>query len=256
MKYLKKIFESNSDKNLESILDTFVGVSDEYGEPKIIKGPKGSYTLSWKVLDLKLKTLLIDVVDLVQNKIKYNYDQYVKLTGIQHYLIPAKGRLNFKYDILSELVPSRDSGTSVGVIFLNIVLVPKGEGFIHKFENGVLYLNKKAIEEFLSVDGNKVNISLEEGVHRVEPGYIAVGNLPHWMRDTEFLLRLENFMGTRPNLDRLDEFINYLSNEMIAKKVSDEDSPFDFIYGRNWNIVAPIKELRILNQANVSIVLV
>ena len=166
MKYLKKIFEAKSQKNskeLDSILDTFIGLEDVYGEPEVesLEGEeKGGYLLSWtigpaKILDdlsSNMKKALhvpkfMDVNNYVEEYTKI-FEIYEKFMKIKDDLLSAKGRLSPKFQMAATTTYDEDWQ----LLLLQIKLIPKIEKteLVNKIKGKKIYLNKIQFENLLN----------------------------------------------------------------------------------------------------------
>lgn len=141
MKYLKKIFESFEELSKEEILDNFLSINDELGEPTINTSKYGKLTkwkISWKFVNLSHLQPLKKVVDIVKN-----LDEVI--IDIQS----AASRFE-DYDINISLSEQ-----------LTIEITPKESGdinfeFIINYDFRVLNLNKGEIERFFRSKGINV----------------------------------------------------------------------------------------------------
>lgn len=166
MKYLKKIFEAKSQKNskeLESILDTFIGLEDVYGEPEVesLEGEeKGGYLLSWtigpaNILDELSRNMNTDdhepnFMD-VNNYVKVYteiFEIYEKFMKIKDDLLSAKGRLSPKFQMAATTTYDEDWE----LLLLQIKVIPNFETteLVDKIEGKKIYLNKIQFENLLN----------------------------------------------------------------------------------------------------------
>lgn len=166
MKYLKKIFEAKSQKNskeLDSILDTFIGLEDVYGEPEVesLEGEeKGGYLLSWtigpaNILDELSRNMNTDdhepnFMD-VNNYVKVYteiFEIYEKFMKIKDDLLSAEGRLSPKFQMAATTTYDEDWE----LLLLQIKVIPTFETskLVDKIEGQKIYLNKIQFENLLN----------------------------------------------------------------------------------------------------------
>lgn len=170
MKHLKKIFESQKDKELEMILNTFVGVSDAFGEPRVesqsyLRTGKLTYELSWVVLEEIGSTGWIEVDHLVNTNIRKIFNNSNLLIGIKDDLLSAKGRLssNFKMDVCFK----NNLNLTLSVRLMPVKVLPVSN-FLNRLENDTLYFNKADIENFFSKEIPNIEVRASNQPHQFD----------------------------------------------------------------------------------------
>lgn len=141
MKHLKRIFESFEEITKEDIIDNFISISDELGEPRINSSKYGKLTkwkISWHFTNLQH----LQPLDEIANRIK-NLGELI-------------------VDMQSAASRFEDYNINISISGLLIIeITPKETGdqkfeFIRNYEYRTLNLNKSEIERFFRSKG--VNI--------------------------------------------------------------------------------------------------
>ena len=141
MKHLKRIFESFEEITKEDIIDNFISISDELGEPRINSSKYGKLTkwkISWHFTNLQQ----LQPLDEIANRIK-NLGELI-------------------VDMQSAASRFEDYNINISISGLLIIeITPKETGdqkfeFIRNYEYRTLNLNKSEIERFFRSKG--VNI--------------------------------------------------------------------------------------------------
>jgi hypothetical protein len=165
MKFLKKIFESFDELSKDEILDNFLSLNDELGEPSIKTSKYGKLTkwsISWE-LDLNLSHL--QPLQVVAGRIKNIGELIVDVQS-------AASRFE-DYDINISLSD-----------YLVIEITPKESGsesfeFIIKYDFRVLHLNKNEIERFFRSRGVNI-LNWEETYNEInETGEVEIHFSPN-----------------------------------------------------------------------------
>jgi hypothetical protein len=126
MKYLKPIFESQ-DKELELILDTFISISDAFGEPLhgYREDPDDPYFLDWVIFTKTEQTFGLYCGDKnaddrdfakLENHLKYMNDKTNLLLSLKHDLLSARGRLADKYEVSAAFFHAEPGPGEVGEV--------------------------------------------------------------------------------------------------------------------------------------------
>ena len=201
MRYLKKIFESFDELSKEEILDNFLSINDELGDPTINTSKYGKLT-KWRIvwrLDLNLSHL--QPLEIVSNRIKNIGELVVDIQS-------AASRLE-DYDINISLSDK-----------LIIEITPKESGddsfeFIVKYEWRTLSINKSEIERFFRARGVNI-LNWEETFDEVyEKGDVEIDFSPS---DGNALIEFKNLFKRELKLKEEDidrEYLCDLSNNYI-----------------------------------------
>jgi hypothetical protein len=141
MKYIKKIFES-LDISKEDILDNFIHITDNFGEPNIVSSEWGKLTkweISW---DIKLNLS--------------------KLQSANEFILKFKKLNRDMDDILATQDRLENHNLNISLDNkLHIELIPKDTGdnnykFISHFRYRTLYIKMNEIERFLNSKGMRI----------------------------------------------------------------------------------------------------
>lgn len=229
MKYLRKIFESDSnDPELEKILDTFIDIIDEYGDPTIYKekyiNNKTEYTLFWETVfqlghsgDRSLgnenwlgkKTVTMD--EFVNHYLKNLHDQANKLWSFKDDLLSSEGRLSNEYDMQVEFI-CRTPEFEPGKYRLTIRLCPKVKydmEFITEFENGILHFDRQAINKFFGYNQEHGNL------FRVDNrGYFQILERGKWRQSPRNTSQIDSIFRSN-----IYGFVSALRNEIKEKNL-------------------------------------
>lgn len=141
MKHLKRIFESFEEITKEDIIDNFISISDELGEPRINSSKYGKLTkwkISWHFTNLQH----LQPLDEIANRIK-NLNELI-------------------VDMQSAASRFEDYNINISISGLLIIeITPKETGdqnfeFIKNYDFRTLNLNKSEIERFFKSKGVNV----------------------------------------------------------------------------------------------------
>jgi len=138
MKYLKKIFESFNELSKEEILDNFLSINDELGEPTINTSKYGKlikWRISWQFINLSHLQPLEKVADIIKNLGELIIDIQSAASRFEEYNI----NISLSDKLIIEITPKESGEESFE--------------FIRDYDFRVLNLNKAEIERFFRSRG-------------------------------------------------------------------------------------------------------
>jgi hypothetical protein len=138
MKYLKKIFESFNELSKEEILDNFLSINDELGDPTINTSKYGKlikWRISWQFINLSHLQPLEKVADIIKNLGELIIDIQSAASRFEEYNI----NISLSDKLIIEITPKESGEESFE--------------FIRNYDFRVLNLNKSEIERFFRSRG-------------------------------------------------------------------------------------------------------